>query len=378
MPGPMSTASGVHLVEYDKYIENQLRKTAPAGALRRRDRALLVLVAGSLIYLFAMALVDHWLVTGGMGYAGRTVAWAVYLTGLIAWCGYALVPLVFWRINPIYAAHTIEQNRPTLKNSVVNFLMLRERPERISRSMFEALERQAATGLSQVTIEHAVDRSKLVILGWALLAIVAICAIYKVASPKDPLRSFSRVIAPWANIAAPTRVVIGAIEPGDTKAFREHFVTVKAQISGLAASEEVTLFYSTADGQVVDKAVPMNSDGLEYKAELPPHQGGLQQDIEYWLAAGDARSEHYHVKTLATPSIVVDRVDYTFPAYTEMDPRSTDRQGDVSAIEGTRVTVHATANDDIKAASVDFECDGRRDMGMQINAARPRPCFSSR
>ena len=85
--------------------------------------------------------------------------------------------------------------------------------------MLAAIEQQAATSLSQVTIDHAVDRSKLVILAWVLLAIVAVCAIYKVASPKDPLRSFERMMAPWADIAAPTRVEITSIEPGNAKVF---------------------------------------------------------------------------------------------------------------------------------------------------------------
>jgi hypothetical protein len=363
---PLTSQSGVHLVTYDKYIEGQLRKT------RRQVRAvdltggILILVAGTLGYLFTMALVDHWLVTGGMGYTGRTIAWVVFLSGALAWAGYALLPLLYRRINPVFAAHAIEQSRPTLKNSLVNFLLLRERGEKVSPSILAAIERQAATSLSQVTIDHAVDRSKLVLLGWVLLAIVAVCAIYKVASPKDPLRSFERVMAPWADIAAPTRVEITSIEPGDARVFREHFVTIKAELSGLGSGEEPVLYYSTEDGQVVDKPVAMIADGLLYKAELPPHAGGLQQDLVYWIAAGDVRSKHYQIKMLATPSIVVDSIVYDFPAYTEMSKRTVERQGDIAGIEGTRVTINATANDQIKSAFIDFECDGTRDMAMLV------------
>ena len=373
---PLSTTSGVKLVEYDKYIEGQLRKTRRQVRTVDVSSAMLILIAGTLAYLFAFTLVDHWAVTGGLGFAGRTLAWVLFLTGAIAWTGAALLPLSFRRINPVYAAHAIEQSRPSLKNSLVNFLLLRDRGEKVSPSILAAIERQAATSLSNVSIDHAVDRSKLILLGWALLAIVAVCAIYKAVSPKDPLRSFERVMVPWADIAAPTRVVIHAVEPGSAKVFREHFVKIKAQISGLRGGEEATLVYSTADGQVVDQAVPLTADGLNYAAELPPHSGGLQQDLDYWVTAGDAQSNRFHVKMLATPSILVDRITYGYPAYTQMSERSVERQGDLSAIEGTRITVEATANDAIKAAFIDFNCDGTRDLPMQIHDRQASISFS--
>ncbi len=291
---PLSTRSNIRLVEYDKYIEGQLRKTRRQVRAVDLASAILILIAGVLGYLFLATLVDHWLVSGGLGYGGRTIIWAICLTAAVTWIGYVLLPLVFRRINPVYAAHAIEQSRPTLKNSLVNLLLLRDKGEKISPSVMAAIEQQAATSLSQVTIEHAVDRTKLVILAWVLLGVVALCAIYKVASPKDPLRSFERMISPWADISSPTRVEITSVEPGNGKAFREHFVKVTAAVSGMRSGEEVMLFYSTADGQVVDQPVPMNGDGFTYTGELPPSAGGLQQDIDYWLTAGDATSAVSH------------------------------------------------------------------------------------
>ena len=287
---PSPWPSGVRHVAYDAYIEGQLRQDVPASRAVDLATALMILVAGTLIYLFGATLIDHWAVSGGLGFGGRTIAWVLFLTGTLAWIGYALLPLVVRRINPVYAAQAIEQSRPTLKNSLVNFLLLRQSGASVSPSVLSALEQQAATSLSREATDFAVDSSKLVRLSWILLAIVAPCAVYKVASPKDPLRSFERVMIPWADIAPPTRVVISAVEPGNTKAFRDHFVSVSGRNSGLGASEDATLYYSTADGQIVAKAVLMVANGLTYKAELPPHSGGLQQDVEYWLAAGDAQS----------------------------------------------------------------------------------------
>ena len=377
-PPPRSARGDVEFVQYERFIDAQLRKTRLQVKGVDFATSLLTLLVGSLAYLFLVALVDHWMIKGGLGFAGRLVFLLGFLAGAGAYCALALWPLLVRRINPVYAAEAIERSRPSLKNSLINFLLLRSQPGGLPPMVYDAVERQAADGLSQISVENAVDRSRLLQVGWALLAIVAICALYTVVSPKNPLRSFGRVVAPWADIAAPTRVLIADVTPGDVSAFHDQFVTVSAEISGVVSGEPVTLYYSTADGQLVDQAVAMSlpPSGLRYTAELPPTSGGLQQNVEYYLAAGDAVTQRYGIEVLITPSIVVERVEYEFPQYTEIDPRVADRQGDVKGLEGTRVTIHAVANDDIKAAYVDFDCDGRRDLTMQVDGRQAKATFT--
>ena len=61
-------------------------------------------------------------------------------------------------------------------------------------------------------------------------------------------------------------------------------------------------------------------------------------------------------------AILVERVDYHYPPYTGFVDRSVDSLGDIRAIEGTRMTVHARANGEIRVADVDFDADGRTDF----------------
>jgi len=359
----------VQIVRYEKYIDDELRKTRRQVRLVDLTWGALALLVGTLVYLFAVALIDQWVVTGGMGTVARTVALAIYLGGAIGWTAWAVAPLLFRKINPVYAAKAIDQSRPSLKNGLVNFLMLRGQTSGISPAVFAQIEKQAATGLSQTPLENAVDRSHLLKLAYVLLGTVAVLAIYKIASPKDPIRSVRRVLAPWADIAPPTRVRILDVEPGPAKAFHDHFVKVTAEITGLRRDEQPQVFYSTADGQLVAQSVPMNlpSGDHRHAAELPPSQGGLQQDMEYWIVAGDTETAHYPIRVLTTPSIIVEKIEYRYPRYTEVAPETVARQGDISAIEGTEVVITATANEDIKSAHVDFECDGSRDLAMAIS-----------
>ncbi len=353
-------------VEYDRFIDSTLRKTRQQ--VRNVDIAggVMLLGAGTLVFFLLVALVDHWVVPGGLGVAMRWTALGVYLAGAAVYCWRSLVPLLVRRINPVYAAHSIECSKPSLKNSLVNFLLLRANPAGLTQNVYEAIEEQAATNLAKVPVEGTVDRTKLIRIGYVFLAVLLISAIYKVVSPKDPLRTIGRVVLPWADIDPPTRVRILGIAPGDATVFRGQPVAVKAEVQGLPGDEAVTLYYTTADGQLVGRAIPMRipADGYLYECQLPDGKEGIQQDVTYRVVAGDAVSHPYELHVQAAPTIVVESVDYRYPDYTGLVRQTIDHQPDIKGIEGTQVTVRAIANQPIKQALIDFDCNGSEDQQM--------------
>jgi collagen type III alpha len=354
--------------QYEQFIGEQLRKTRWRVKSVDLVGGLLTLAAGAFVYLLALVLVDHWVVAGGLGFRGRLVAFSVFIAGGVLYAGRYLLPIVVRKINPVFAAQTIERSQPSLKNSLVNFLLLRSRPQDLPPAIYDAIEQRAATDLTSVSIDTAVDHSRLMTLGYVMTGIVAFACLYKLVSPKDPLRSMGRVIDPWANIAVPTRVTIRDVKPGNTQTFIEKRLTVSTTITGLGRDEPVTLFYSTADGQTVNQPLKMSvpDNDYVYKVELPDDSAGLQQDVDYSISAGDATTPRYHVRVVTVPSILVERVDYKYPAYSEIGPRTVERQGDLQGLEGTLVTIKAEATHDIKSAYVDFERDGKRDLTMAV------------
>ena len=353
-------------MEYEQFIDRQLRKTRSQVRMVDVISGLLILATSTLGYFFALALVDHWVIAGGLPGWARIIALGSYAVVAGWYFVTRLLPLFIKRINPLYAAETIERTQPSLKNGLLNFLMFRARPQGLQQSVYQAIEAQAASNLAHVHIESVVDRSKLLKIGYVLAAVFAICAIYKVVSPKDPLTSVGRVVMPWADILPPTRVVIEKIEPGDAKAFRGQEVTVSAEVRGLERDGKVTLFYTTVDGQTVDRAVEMHvpKDGYRYTCKVPPDESGIQQTLRYRIVAGDAKSHDHTLSVVAAPTIVVDSIEYSYPEYTGFSSQKIEHQGDLNAIEGTRVLVHAVTNQPIKRGGIDFECDGSEDLRL--------------
>ncbi|HEX7448488.1 MAG TPA: hypothetical protein VF306_13130 [Pirellulales bacterium] len=366
------------LVEFDHYIESQIHRTRRQVKGVDLSASLMVLAVGTLAYLMLVALVDHWLVSGGLGFGGRLTAFLLLTAGIGVFTALKIAPLLLRRINPVYAAHTIERNRPGIKNSLINFLLLRSSPAGLAPRVYEAMEVQAVNALTSVHSDVPIDRTPLIRLLLALVGIVTCLALYGIISPKSPFASIRRVVAPWSDVAPPTRVRISDVQPGDATGFHDQHVAVSAEVSGVRSGESVTLYYSTLDGQVVRRAVPMNLPANSYRhtAELPPDNLGLQQDLEYWIEAGDAASSHHHIKVQTPPTILVEAIEYEYPKYSELPPQRVTKHGDLQALEGTRVSLAAAANQDIRRANLDFECDGRNDLAMKTDGRQASVAFN--
>ena len=370
------------LVEYDQYIDTHIRNTRRAVKAVDWATALVLLGIGVLAFLFTAAVVEHWLVPGGFPVAVRVVLFMMLLSGVGYFACRRLWPLCRRAINPVYAAQTIERSSPTLKNSLINLLLFRQHRAEISDAVYQTLEEQAAHRLTRVPVDAAVDRTHLIRFGYVLIAVVAITGLYKVLSPKDPWIAAERILMPWSDTVPASRVSIRDVEPGSITVARGEFIDVSVEIRGLRETDAVLLRYTTADGQAVDKPIEMKlgDDGLRFKGRLPDDFGsatkvGVAQNLHYRIEAGDARSRDYAVTVVPAPSILVDRVEYDYPEYTGFLDRQVEDLGDIRAIEGTQITIHARANGPIREAHVDFDADGRNDLKMTASGGQAHASF---
>jgi hypothetical protein len=350
--------------EHDRVIRRQLGRTSLHVRLVDLGAALAMWIIGVLVCLLVAVAIDHW-IAGGLGAVGRALALVALVGGSVWFWAVRIVPLLIRSINPTYAARTIEEATPSLKNSLVNFLMLRHDHSGVREVVFQAVEQKAAADIAVVPVESTVDRTRLIRAGYVLCGVMALFAAYKILSPKDPFPTVARVIVPWANIARPARVEITDVKPGDAEVYHGQILTVSATVIGTREGDPVTLLYTTADGQTVDRAVPMSVDsgGLRYQCTLPPADtsgltaatDGLRQDATYRIVAGDAETPEYRLSVVAAPTIIVERLEYQFPPYTKKALEIVPQAGDIKALEGTRVTIHAVANQPIKSAWVEFD-----------------------
>jgi hypothetical protein len=358
-------------IERERVIQRQLQRASVQMRLVDLASGMAVWVIGVLVLFIAAALCDHLF---GLGTIGRFLALTLLVGGSLWYLARHVVPLLVRTINPAYAALTIEEATPTLKNSLINFLLLRQDKRGIREIVYQAVEQQAAADIVLVPVETTIDRTRLIYAGYCLCGVMAIFAAYKILSPKDPFQTVARVLAPWATIARPSRVEIIEIQPGNGEVYHGQTVQISATIRGVRGTDSVKLHYTTADGQTTDQPIAMKlAVGDRYECLLPPGETagsaasqGLQQNVAYRVVAGDAESSEYRLLVVSAPTIIIDRLEYQYPAYTKKPAEVVRQQGDIQGIEGTRVTLHAVANQPIKSAWLEMDPAAKEAAGELV------------
>jgi hypothetical protein len=350
----VAPATGVP-VSTDAFIQKHLDETRQQVKFVEISTHLITLFTIALSYLLIAAVVDHWIMP--LGTVGRVLALLVLIGGMGYYIYQFVFPLLLRKINPLYAARTIEKAEPSLKNSLINFLQLRQESGSVPQVVLNAMESRAANDIATTQVDNAVDRRQLLLMGYVLAGVIALVGMYRIASAKNPFTSFYRVLIPWASVDQPSRVQIEDVEPGDTLVRHGKTVEVTTLIRNLRQGEEATLYYSTSDGQIVDQAIPLTAaeSGLYFSTTLPPSGDGIQQAATYRIEAGDVVTRDYAIEVQPNPTILLEQVTLDFPSYTKRERKVLSRQGDIRAVEGTRVTLVANTNSPIKDAYLQLE-----------------------
>jgi hypothetical protein len=355
------------------FIDRQLQRAMTQVRIVDLVGGFLVWGSLTLGFLLLLAITDAWIVS--LSVTARLFA-LILIVGLSSlYLVRSLWPLVTRRINPMYAAKMLEEGQPGLKNSLINFLSFRDTPTSARQRILEAMANKAAIDLSGLSIEGTIDRAKLIRFGYLLAGLIAICAGYMIFSPKSPLTTMARIVAPLADVPPPARVEIQEVLPGEIELTFGESVEVTAEVSGLGASEVVELIYTTEDRQHVDQTIPMIWDperGL-FSAELLTGVSGIEHALVYYVRAGDAHSRQFSVALRQSPTASVEQITVVPPPYTGLPIRE-QTQGDVEGVEGTVVEIQGKSNFPLKTAVLELlrSDDGSKDRSDPDRKASKR------
>jgi len=347
---------GHQYVDFDEYIDIQLRKTS--STIKTTDVMTAVVGVLTLItlYLLLFVICDHWLVPGGIGSVARSVMLAV--VGSIACVWMAIKVIVPWRrrVSGLYAASTIEKASPALKSSLINLVDISRSGHEVSPEIYQSIERRAALALTHVDVNETVDRRSLLRLSNALLAVVVVFCLYWIFSPKNPGTSLWRAMVPSSEVGVATRTEIFNVHPGDKDVLARSQLEVTADIRG-ELPQQTFLYFTTADRKFVDERVEMrmeNEGTRKFRCALTgDNGGGILQNMTYRIVAGDATTGEYKIRVIQPPAATIDSIRLDSPDYTHRES-VTQTTGAIDALEGTRAKLKAHANMPLRSASLQF------------------------
>ncbi|HEX6972750.1 MAG TPA: hypothetical protein VF147_00030, partial [Vicinamibacterales bacterium] len=123
------------------------------------------------------------------------------------------------------------------------------------------------------------------------------------------------------------------VQPGNTRVragapLRIHATLRNSRGHAIAATPKLTV---TADGATRTVDMQPAAGGFDFTFE------SIDRSFTYVVSAGGAKSHPYDVTALFGPRVRRIDIDYTYPAFTGLKPRTEEDAGDIYAPAGTRV-----------------------------------------
>jgi hypothetical protein len=348
--------------KYENFVEQQLDKAK--GRIRALDAGgyLLLLAVVTLTYFLVMAGIDAAL---ELPSAVRVVSFGLYALAAL----YLIVKVAMCfvsHVNPYYAARQLEQTLPQAKNSVINWLDLRE--EKLAPAIRGAVGLRAAKLLKQTDAEKAVGARFTMMLGIVTLGLVLVLLGFFLAERTRFSELLSRIFAPFGGAGLRSRTDIEVVHPRDAEiAHTRPSVVFKARISGAPAENQpgaprVQFRYSDQEAYDDKAFVALSEINGEWTATLPMDR--VKSGILYRITAGDAVSDEFHIKVLSLPAVKQYEVTYQYRPY-RVRPNDvrTDMPPAIKAHRGTEITLLARTNRKLREGLLELDLAGDNKVG---------------
>ncbi len=138
------------------------------------------------------------------------------------------------------------------------------------------------------------------------------------------------------------------VSPGDAAVPRGGAIEVHATLRGFGAEgAELLLRADTANDWI---RIPMLRDSAT--ASFTARLFDLTRATEYYVEVEAVRSRAYHLTISDLPAVQRLSLELRFPAYTGLPPEKIESGGDVAALIGTTVTVHAAVTKPVQGGAI--------------------------
>ncbi|MEP7000851.1 MAG: DUF4175 family protein, partial [bacterium] len=304
--------------------------------------ALLAVVAGVLITTLFGATTSAVMFMRGLGYVLIVVAVVRFL----------VLPLIKRASNERFALY-VEERAPELRQALLSAVHELEVPDaqRASPSLTARLMERTLTVVRPLQRDGRLERPR-VMRAMRSLGILAVAAtLMFVAGPKALRNTAKQLFAPWSVAEAATPTLAVRVLPGNAAIPRGAAVDVKASLVGFATDGAELVFRSDSSAEWV--RMPMSRDSLA--GTFTSRVFDLTHPTEYFVDANGIRSPTYMLTVTDLPALSNLAIDLRFPAYTGLPSEHIKEGGDVAAVVGTTVTVHASITKPVRSGVLAFD-----------------------
>jgi collagen type III alpha len=349
-------------------IDESLGQVQRKIRLADLTRGLLALTALTFAYLLIAAGFD--LATGGASIlvtAIRFGLFGVFAVAFVVLAGWTLLRYLT-RVNPYFAARRLEETIPDAKNSLINWLDLRDE-KTVPPAIYQAVGLRAAKDAQAADPELVVSTKETTRLGITIGVLAVALGVLFLFAPHQFRGLITRAFVPLSEVPATPPTTIALLKPadGDAVVGANQRVDVLAAIEGPvgdAGSPEAPALHYRNDPTDLFQRVPLeeNRDG-RWGVRLTPEQ--IRSGLTYKLTAGPAATPEHRLTVRTQPFVQEFAVTYRFrdyrkaPPETVVFPNPTSRVPQILERRGTEVDLTIHANTAIAKGKIEFESAGK-------------------
>jgi hypothetical protein len=319
--------------------------------------AALQLVLGILVYALLMILLDRWL---DLPARLRQFALIGFLAGCVLQAVIVLSRPFRRRVNPYYAARQVERAVPAAKNSVVNWLDLRDEP--LPSTIKSALGARAASDLTKADFDEVLRDRRLGWLGGVVGALVfTALLLFFILRPAQFTSLVGLAFAPFASTAIARQTELEMIQPagGNVTVPVNQSVEFRVLVHGRNPSPEaddsvrLRMRYNPADPVWEERRLdPTTREPREWAVRVPAV--AVQNGFVYQIVGSDAATPEYRVSVRSSPLIEGFDIRYHFRPYLRF-PVQIATNPNLESLRGTQVTMTVKTNRRIKEGWLRFD-----------------------
>jgi Domain of unknown function (DUF4175) len=285
------------------------------------------------------------------------------------------------RVTDSQVALYLEEKDPTLEAAILSAiesssLVHRENidPNHLpSPHLVEKLVDQAIDKCRALENGLVIERAGLKRQLFALVGVAGVAALIITFGPAF-LRSGMSALLRFASNAVEASPYKIEVTPGNTKIPRGADQSVKAKLLGFSAPDAVLMVRLDPAGQFDRVPLVPASDPASFEGML----FHIEKTAEYYVVSNGVESPRFKMDVLDLPTVDKLVLEYHFPDYTGLQPRTVDPGGDIAAIKGTQVHVKITPTmatpggrvllNDNESAPLTKEADGTLAANFTVNA----------
>jgi collagen type III alpha len=349
------------------------------GQVQRRirladlSRGLLALTALTFGYLLVAIGFD--LASGGASILATAVRLGLF--GVFAIAFLLLGGWTLWRyltrVNPYFAARRLEETIPDAKNSLINWLDLRNETK-IPPAIYQAVGLRAARDAEAADPELVVSTKESTRLGITIGVLTLALGVMFLFAPIDFRSLLSRAASPWraAPIPPPTTITLvkpvdGDAEVGANQRF-DIVALIEGRIADTGAPEAPAIRFRNDPTDLEQRAPLEEGKDNRWSVRLTPEQ--IRSGLTYRLTAGAASTPEHRLTVRTQPYVQEFKVTYHFREYRKARPETVVYPNMAAHVptflghRGTDVDLVIRANTAIvtSTAYLDFETAGKRNL----------------